>query len=203
MPSLTKLDISELMTTRISHDLIGNVGAVANAVELLEEGDLDFLEDIKSILKTSSGVMSRRMKFFRLAFGLNNANLQDTRLVTQTCREYLLTIGNQNFPIELELGSYNPQKARLVMVGVMMLADMLIKGGKIIIAEEGGKLYFKISGVSRLSEDKQTATVAILSGQSPEPQATQAPVFYFHQLLAENNWHCREDETATFGLIIE
>ena len=48
--------ISELICTRISHDLIGNIGAVANAVELLEEGDMDFLDDIRSILKTSSQV---------------------------------------------------------------------------------------------------------------------------------------------------
>ena len=46
--------ITELVCTRISHDIIGNIGAVANAVELLEEGDLDFLDDIKSILKNSS-----------------------------------------------------------------------------------------------------------------------------------------------------
>ena len=53
--------VSELICTRISHDLIGNIGAVSNAVELLEEGDMDFLDDIKSILKTSSGVLSARL----------------------------------------------------------------------------------------------------------------------------------------------
>ena len=46
--------LSELICTRISHDLIGNIGAVGNAVELLEDGDMDFLDDIKSILQISS-----------------------------------------------------------------------------------------------------------------------------------------------------
>ena len=67
--------ICELVCTRISHDLIGNIGAVSNAVELLEEGDMDFLDDIKSILKTSSTVLSARQKFFRMAFGFDNDNL--------------------------------------------------------------------------------------------------------------------------------
>ena len=31
--------VCELVCTRLSHDIIGNIGAVANAVELLEEGD--------------------------------------------------------------------------------------------------------------------------------------------------------------------
>ena len=40
-----KQKILETVCTRMSHDLIGNIGAVANAVELLEEGDMDFIDD--------------------------------------------------------------------------------------------------------------------------------------------------------------
>ena len=98
-------EIAEIISTRISHDLIGNIGAVGNAVELLEEGDMDFLDDIKSILKISSGVLNSRMKFFRMAFGLSNANLEDSLVVEKTIRDYLSTLGNKNFPIELDLSS--------------------------------------------------------------------------------------------------
>ena len=40
-----KINISELICTRISHDLIGNIGAFANAVELLEDEDDDFIDE--------------------------------------------------------------------------------------------------------------------------------------------------------------
>ena len=70
-----KINISELICTRISHDLIGNIGAFANAVELLE--DDDFIDEIKNTLKTSSEVLTARLKFFRMAFGLTNANLEN------------------------------------------------------------------------------------------------------------------------------
>ena len=36
---MNETTLSEILTTRLSHDLIGNIGAVANAVELLNEGD--------------------------------------------------------------------------------------------------------------------------------------------------------------------
>ena len=36
---MNNLFISEVIATRLSHDLIGNIGAVSNAVELLNEGD--------------------------------------------------------------------------------------------------------------------------------------------------------------------
>lgn len=75
--TLSVSEISELVCTRISHDLIGNIGAVSNAVELLEEGDMDFMDDIRSILKVSSGVLTARLKFFRMAFGVDNANLEN------------------------------------------------------------------------------------------------------------------------------
>ena len=50
----TNIYISEIVATRLSHDLIGNIGAVANAVELLNEGDEEDREDIGNILNFSS-----------------------------------------------------------------------------------------------------------------------------------------------------
>ena len=81
--------VCELICTRLSHDIIGNIGAVANAVELLEEGDMDFIDDIKSILNVSSKTLSARLKFFRLTFGLNNANLENKETVVKTVQDYL------------------------------------------------------------------------------------------------------------------
>ena len=76
--------ICELICTRLSHDIVGNIGAVSNAVELLEEGDMDFIDDIKSILSVSPKTLSSRLKFFRMAFGLNNSNLENNEIVVKT-----------------------------------------------------------------------------------------------------------------------
>lgn len=159
------LDISELVTTRISHDIIGNIGAVANAVELLEEGDLEFLDDIRSILKTSSAVLTARLKFFRMAFGLSNANLDDAHLVEKTTRDYLKTIGNQNFPIEAEFGNFSVANARILMLCFMVLADVIVKGGKIYAQEQGGKLSVWVGSDVKTSESKIADMKTVLSGE--------------------------------------
>ena len=86
--------LAEVISTRISHDLIGNIGAIGNAVELLEEGDMDFLSDIKNILKISSSVLSNRLKFFRMAFGLENSNIEDAIQVEKVSQAYIKTIGS-------------------------------------------------------------------------------------------------------------
>ena len=194
--------ISELICTRISHDLIGNIGAVANAVELLEEGDMDFLDDIRSILKTSSQVLAARLKFFRMAFGLNNANLEDAALVRKTTADYLKTIGNQNSKIELEIGDYTTSYARSIMVCVMALADLVIRDGKISVKENGRKLYVNIYSLTKLSEQKKTVLTTLLSGAEAEYLAQYAPVFYLKELLKASELPVSISEGDDYGLII-
>ena len=196
------LDISELVTTRISHDIIGNIGAVANAVELLEEGDMDFLDDIRSILKTSSTVLAARLKFFRMAFGLSNANLDDVRLVEATIRDYLKTIGNQNFPIEAEFGAFSGSQARILMLSFMVLADVIIKGGKICSAIEGDKLYVWIAGEAKLAEGKVADMKRLLAGEECL-SAQLAPLYCLRAYLAANGRVLHLSDENGLGLTVE
>lgn len=169
--------ISELICTRISHDIIGNIGAVANAVELLEEGDMDFLDDIKSILKTSSGVLAARLKFFRMAFGLDNANLQDPAKVQTAIAEYLATVGGKNPPsLRFELQSM--RFAKVAMLAVMSLADLLVRGGVINVVEQGGKIIIAPDADARLAAEKLAQSVNVLKSTAAEVSAQDAPLLY-------------------------
>ena len=99
--------LSEVLATRLSHDLIGNIGAVANATELLNEGDEDDREDISNILNFSSNVLTKRLKFFRLCFGLSNATVKSMNELQDITAGYLQTLGNPNYPISLKLDIEN------------------------------------------------------------------------------------------------
>ena len=195
-------EISEQVLTRVCHDVIGNIGAVANAVELLEEGDLDFLDDIKSILKTSSGVLSARLKFFRLAFGLSNANLTDMQFINKTASDYLSTIGNRNFPIELNVVGYPEKLARPVLLGIMIAADTMIKGGSITVEEQGNQLYITAKGNVNPSADKIRALQEYIANDMP-PQAQFAPVVYLKEILKNSGYSLGMHENGNLELIIK
>lgn len=196
------IPLSELICTRISHDLIGNIGAVANAVELMEDDDVDFFDDIKEILKVSSQLLSARAKFFRMAFGLDNANLSDLDLVEKTIRGYLQTVGNKNFPLEFFWKNCSIKFSKIIMLSVMILADVSIKGGKICAFEENCKLFVNISDISKASAPKINDILALLSGEEEEYLAQYAPVFYLKNLLEKSDLHLSISEEGVFGFEI-
>ena len=174
--------ICELVCTRISHDIVGNIGAVANAVELLEEDDLDFMDDIKSILKTSSQTLTARMKFFRLAFGLGNAGLTNNDVVFKTTQDYLHTLGNKDYPITLKM-SVCENNQRSAMLMVMAIADILIRGGEISVFEQNNRLVCSINSSLKISSDKLEKIYNAVNGMSEPNDAAMAPVWF----LSEQN----------------
>ncbi len=168
--------ITELLCTRISHDLAGSIGAVANAVELLEEGDMEFLDDIKSILKTSSQNLSDRMKFFRLACGIENANLNDADMVKSVTKNYLATLGNKDYPITLNWEICNPKNNRAAMLMTMTVADLLIRGGTLNLYDNDKKIIAEFSKTLKISTEKLDKIKTILQNGSTVTDATTAPL---------------------------
>ena len=194
--------VSELICTRLSHDLIGNIGAVANAVELLEEGDMDFMDDIKSILQVSSGVLSARLKFFRMAFGLAGAGIEDMEQVQKTTAAYLATIGGKNPPV-LEFGLAEARHGRAVMLAVMALADLLIKGGTVRIGAEGGTTVVAVAADARVSAEKQAQALAVLKGSATEVSAQDAPLLYLQEICRAKGLKLSCGDTPSMHLILE
>lgn len=172
--------LSEVLATRLSHDLIGNIGAVSNAVELLNEGDDDDKEDISNILNFSSKVLTKRLKFFRLCFGLSNATVKSMDELRDITKGYLETLGNPNYPISLVLNIENFNIHKLIMPSVMMMADTLIKGGEIKVIQTETSLVIESNSSFNLDNSKLKNISNILNGNDVEDNnpSCYAPLFY-------------------------
>ena len=176
-------ELSELICTRISHDVIGNIGAVANAVELMDE-DPEAIDDAKSILSISSKVLTARLKFFRLALGLNNTGVKTTAEIIKQSEEYIATIGSHTSPIKLNFNFSTPALYKIVMLGIMIMADVFIRGGELNIAETANGLTITADSQSALSSGKLAVMQEVLTGKMPaENPAQSAPLIYMMRLL--------------------
>lgn len=180
---LSNVQISELICTRLSHDLIGNIGVVSNAVELLDD-DPESLAEVKPILELSSKVLSARLKFFRLAFGLSNTSISSLEELQTIAQKYLQTIGNKNFPITLQLQIKNIELYKFVLLGIMNFADTFIKGGNICVTENQSGLIFDICSDNSLSIQKLQIQQQVLQGKiSEENPAQTAAIVYLQNIL--------------------
>lgn len=176
-------ELSELICTRISHDLIGNIGAVANAVELMDE-DPEAIDDAKPILSISSKVLTARLKFFRLAFGLNNTGIKTIAEITAPTEEYIATVGSRTAPIKLNFNISTPALYKIVMLGIMVMSDVFIRGGELSISETVNGLTFTADSQSALSAGKLAVMQKVLNAEMPaENPAQSAPLIYMMRLL--------------------
>ena len=67
---LSDLDLAALVSSRICHDIISPVGAIANGLEVLDEdGDEGMREHAMDLIRKSTAQASAKLQFARLAFG--------------------------------------------------------------------------------------------------------------------------------------
>lgn len=72
----TQNDITDFIGSRICHDLVGPLGALANGVEMLSATIPAAMKQAPELALIRDGVISAnaRLKFFRLAFGVSDAH---------------------------------------------------------------------------------------------------------------------------------
>ena len=70
LPETSALDLAALLCSRVCHDIISPVGAIANGLELMDETDDQETKDVAfGLIRTSVTNASARLQFARIAFG--------------------------------------------------------------------------------------------------------------------------------------
>jgi histidine phosphotransferase ChpT len=70
LPELSGMDLAALLCSRVCHDVISPVGAIANGIELLDEGaDEETSEIAMDLIRSSAKNASARLQYARIAFG--------------------------------------------------------------------------------------------------------------------------------------
>lgn len=185
MTNILSTELAELICTRISHDLAGNIGTVSNALEMLED-DEDDIADVKSLLENSAKTLAARIKFFRVAFGLKNAAPKNTTELNTIICNYLETVSNAKTPIIIKSDIKNVSCYKIVMLAVMALADVFIRGGTISVFETDEMLRFEAVSDFDLSAQKLENMQQALTSHTPSDNPSLfAHILYLKAFLGE------------------
>ena len=138
---LSDLDLAALVSSRICHDIISPVGAIANGLELMdEETDQDMREQAMDLIRKSATQASAKLQFARLAFGAAGSagaviDLNDAEKVTRA------VAGSDKYKVD-----WSGPAATLAKDKVKLLLNMITLA--FMALPRGGSLKISITGDS-------------------------------------------------------
>ena len=157
---MDNLTLSQLILTRISHDLSGALGAVYNGTELLKD-DPTFVEEATDLIHSSAKDLMARTRFFRQTFGL-------PKETEDTTKEYLKTF---SLPFELNGNCTDNLQRSLIMT----LTDYFYKGATFKIDND------KLTAQGQALKDCG-ALIDLLQSGNGQQTAANAPAFFAYHL---------------------
>jgi histidine phosphotransferase ChpT len=184
---LSDLDLAALLCSKVCHDVISPVGAIANGLEVLEdEQDAEMRDIAFDLVRRSSRQASAKLQFCRIAFGAAGSagSSIDTGDAEDVAKKF---IGEDKVTLEWEVPrEIRPKNQVKLMLNLVMLAISSIpRGGKITMGvADGGGLTARAEGKNAKVPEK---TLVMLEGDAQEDtmDARLAQVYYTLRLANE------------------
>jgi len=184
---LSDLDLAALLCSKVCHDVISPVGAIANGLEVLEdEQDAEMRDIAFDLVRRSSRQASAKLQFCRIAFGAAGSagSSIDTGDAEDVAKKF---IGEDKVTLEWEIPrEIRPKNQVKLMLNLVMLAISSIpRGGKITMGvADGGGLTARAEGKNAKVPEK---TLVMLEGDAQEDamDARLAQVYYTLRLANE------------------
>ncbi len=156
------LRVLELLSARLCHELAGPISAVVNGVELMSEEDPDFVADAVRLVGTSARTVSRRLQFYRFAYGSLPGEGAAPNIGRELTQKYFET-GNVrcDWPSDDTVRSLAWQ--RLACVLIVLAAEALPRGGTVSVRGNGTGMIVEADGDTvRLTPEAQAGLRADL-----------------------------------------
>jgi histidine phosphotransferase ChpT len=183
---LTDLDLAALLCSRVCHDIISPVGAIANGIELMDdkEVDADTRATAMDMIRSSAKTATAKLKFCRIAFGASGSAGAHIDLTEagDTAKDF---VGDEKVKLVWQVPRENrPKQEVKLLLNMLLLAIAGIpRGGVVTVKVEGSSLSVTAKG-ERAKIPQPMADV--LSGSVPLDSIDARLVQpYYTRLLAE------------------
>lgn len=134
------LDFSELLVTKLCHDIAGAIGAVDNGVEFLEEMASDETrKKALELLSYSSSESVAKLKFFRYIYGLSSstgeADISDVKILVQNFyKDSKHSFKWSQAAHEAGVLQLTNRASKLLCNMIYLMAESMISHGEVLIS---------------------------------------------------------------------
>lgn len=162
--------VLELLASRVCHDLVSPVGAIRNGLELIEEMEDEpaggFLGEAVKLIEHSSGQADKRLRVFRLAYGLagrEQKGFGDTRSAAQGWLEGGRTTLDWPAGVPNDMLAFKRGAPKVLLNTIVLAEEALTHGGTVTVAGEGAEEAGRITvtAVGRPGALKPEAAAAL------------------------------------------
>ncbi|MBL8689591.1 MAG: hypothetical protein JNL04_10850 [Rhodospirillaceae bacterium] len=174
------LKLAEMLASRLCHDLVNPIGAVANGVELLSEFCDTMQKDALDLVASSADSAMKRVAFFRVAYGFAGHDEGQSILEVRALADGFLAGGKVALawppgPDDAALGL--PRSGlKLLLALVAFGAETLPRGGSLAVTVEsptGARVVATGTG-ARIEASSEAILAAFKAGKTPALEALEA-----------------------------
>ena len=184
--TLSGPDLAALLCSRVCHDVISPVGAIANGLELLDEGGAD--ADAMDLIRTSALNAAVRLKFARLAFGASGSagSSIDTGEAEKAAKDFAAAEKKTEVTWSGPRAIVAKNRVKLLMNLFLVAYGAIPRGGSVDVVLENPEFdaVFKLAVKGRMLRVPPKFT-EILTGTPEEAVDAHSIQPYYTVLLAD------------------
>lgn len=146
---LSDLDLAALLCSRVCHDIISPVGAIANGLELMDDPETDaaMRETALDMVRSSAKTATAKLKFCRIAFGASGSAGAHIDLgeAGETARAF---VGEEKTRLDWQAPRENRPKAEVKLLLNMLLLGIagIPRGGTVTVTVDGRSFKVRAQG---------------------------------------------------------
>ena len=187
-PAIDPLELAALIASRVCHDLISPIGAIANGLEVLdEEKDESMRAFAMELIRNSAGQASSKLQFARLAFGASGgAGAEIDMSEAGRCAAAMMAREKAELDWQVTAGMLPKLQAKLLMNLLILASASVARGGVVRVTAErnGAAAPMKIAAEGDRARLSSVARQVLMEGGSAEPLDAHAVQPLYCTLLA-------------------
>jgi histidine phosphotransferase ChpT len=183
---LSDLDLAALLCSRVCHDVISPVGAIANGLELMDDPDTDaeLRKTALDMVRSSAKTATAKLKFCRIAFGAAGSAgaLIDLSEAGEVAKAF---VGEEKVTLEWQAPRENRPKQEVKLLLNMLLIALagIPRGGVVTVTAEGQNLVVRAKGErAKINEGLAQALAGTADLTTLDARLVQP---YYAKILAE------------------